>query len=243
VTPALEVGSVSYAFGPVQALADVSLTVPAGAFVALLGVNGAGKSTLVNLITRLYPLRDGSIRVAGFDLRDRPSAALARMGVVFQSRALDADLTVAQNLAYHAALHGLPPRIARARSAEVLAEVDLSDRLNDKVARLSGGQVRRAEIARALLHRPGVLILDEPTVGLDVKSRADVLRLTRRLATEQGVGVLWATHLFDEVAGADGLVLLHQGRVLWSGPPAEFAPDGDLTTAFLHRTGAAPEAA
>lgn len=237
-TAALEVRDIGHSFGAVRALDGVSLTVPAGAFVALLGVNGAGKSTLVNLVTRLYDSGAGSIRVAGHDLRREPGAALARLGVVFQSRALDADLTVTQNLMYHAALHGIPRKAARARIGEVLEAVALADRAGSKVAALSGGQVRRAEIARALIHRPSVMILDEPTVGLDVKSRAEVLALTRRLVAEAGVGVLWATHLFDEVGQADAIVVLHRGRVLWSGPPAELAPDGDVTTAFLRLTGA-----
>lgn len=235
---ALEVRDIGHSFGPVRALDGVSLTVPSGAFVALLGVNGAGKSTLVNLVTRLYDSGSGTIRVAGHDLRRESGAALARLGVVFQSRALDADLTVNQNLAYHAALHGMPGGDARARISEVLGQVGLADRGGVKVAALSGGQVRRAEIARALIHRPSVLILDEPTVGLDVKSRAEVLALTRQLVAEAGVGVLWATHLFDEVGQADALVVLHRGRVLWEGAPQALAPDGDVTAAFLSLTGA-----
>ena len=241
--PALEIAQVSHAFGPVQALDDVSLTVPAGGFVALLGVNGAGKSTLVNLATRLYDSGAGRIAIGGHDLRRQPSAALAGLGVVFQSRALDTDLTVRQNLAYHAALHGIPRREAAARTATVLAQVGLSDRAGARVGTLSGGQVRRAEIARALIHRPTLLILDEPTVGLDVQARAEVLALTRGLAVGQGVGVLWATHLLGEVAGADRIVILDRGRVLFDGPPAQLAPDGDLEAAFLARTGRAAVAA
>ena len=235
---ALEVRGIGHSFGAVRALADVSLIVPAGAFVALLGVNGAGKTTLVSLATRLYDSGEGSITVAGHNLRREPGAALARLGVVFQSRALDGDLTVQQNLAYHAALHGIARRPAAVRIGEVLTEVDLAQHAGTRVSALSGGQVRRAEIARALIHRPSVMILDEPTVGLDVKSRAEVLALTRRLVAEAGVGVLWATHLFDEVGQADALVLLHRGRVLWSGPPGALAPDGDVTGAFLRLTGA-----
>lgn len=235
--PALEIDHVSHSFGPLKALDDVSLTVPTGAFVALLGVNGAGKSTLVNLATRLYDSGSGSIRVAGYDLRRQSRLALARLGVVFQSRALDSDLTVRQNLAYHAALHGIGRREASRRMIEVLTQVDLADRLSSRVSELSGGQVRRAEIARALIHHPQVMILDEPTVGLDVRSRAEVLALTRRMVREQGVGALWATHLFDEVEDADTIVVLHQGKVLWVGPASEFAPPGEVTSVFLDLTG------
>ena len=237
MTAALEIDRVSHSFGRVQALDQVSLTVPRGGFTALLGVNGAGKTTLFSLITRLYDNRSGHIRVAGHDLRQMPGAALAQLGVVFQSRALDADLTVAQNLTYHAALHGIPRRQALIRTAEVLAQVGLSARIHDRVSALSGGQSRRAEIARALIHRPRILLLDEATVGLDVKSRAEVLALTREL-TGQGVSVLWATHILDEIAPGDGLVILHRGRVLAQGVTRDIAC-GDLTGAFLRLTGGA----
>jgi len=235
-TPALSVQNVSHSFGAFRALDDVSLTVPRGSFTALLGVNGAGKTTLFNLITRLYANRSGVIEVAGHDLRRDPGPALRRLGVVFQSRALDADLTVQQNLMYHAALHGIPRSKARARVVEVLAQVDLSDKAGAKVSALSGGQVRRAEISRALIHRPELLLLDEATVGLDVKSRAEVLSLTRWLIAEQGVSALWATHILDEIAPSDRLVILHRGRVLFAGL-ARDAADGDLTRAFLELTG------
>ncbi|WP_374633054.1 ABC transporter ATP-binding protein [Paracoccus sp. (in: a-proteobacteria)] len=235
MTPALDIDRVSHSFGAVPALSDVSLSVPQGSFTALLGVNGAGKTTLFSLITRLYDNTSGTIRVAGHDLRRQPGAALARLGVVFQSRALDADLTVAQNLTYHAALHGIPRREALVRAAGVLAQVGLSDRLHSRVSALSGGQSRRAEIARALIHRPEILLLDEPTVGLDVKSRAEVVALTRDL-TAQGVSALWATHILDEIRPEDGLVILHQGRVLAQGQAGQIG-GGDLTRRFLDLTG------
>lgn len=237
MTAALDIDRVSHNFGAVQALSEVSLNVPRGGFTALLGVNGAGKTTLFSLITRLYDNTSGTIRVAGHDLRRQPGAALARLGVVFQSRALDADLTVAQNLTYHAALHGIPRREAMVRAAGVLAQVGLSDRLHSRVSALSGGQSRRAEIARALIHRPEILLLDEPTVGLDVKSRAEVLALTRDL-TAQGVSALWATHILDEIRPDDGLVILHQGRVLAQGQAGQIG-GGDLTRRFLDLTGGA----
>ena len=235
MTAALDIDRVSHNFGAVQALSEVSLNVPRGGFTALLGVNGAGKTTLFSLITRLYDNTSGTIRVAGHDLRRQPGAALARLGVVFQSRALDADLTVAQNLTYHAALHGIPRREALVRAAGVLAQVGLSDRLHSRVSALSGGQSRRAEIARALIHRPEILLLDEPTVGLDVKSRAEVVALTRDL-TAQGVSALWATHILDEIRPEDGLVILHQGRVLAQGQAGQIG-GGDLTRRFLDLTG------
>ena len=236
-TPALEVLGVSHAFGRVVALREVSLVVPRGRFVALLGVNGAGKTTLFSLVTRLYDNTSGLIRVAGHDLRRAPGAALARLGVVFQTRALDSDLTVAQNLAYHAALHGIDRATARARTKEVLGQVGLSDKVKTKVAALSGGHQRRAEIARALMNGPDLLLLDEATTGLDVSSRREVLALVRGL-TAQGVSVLWATHILDEIAPEDDVYILHQGAVLAHGTARDVAGEEGLTRAFLTLTGA-----
>lgn len=212
--PALDVDHVGHRYGPLVALDDVSLTVMPASFTVLLGLNGAGKSTLFSLITRLYAIRSGSIRILGHDIMREPGAALSRLGVVFQSRALDADISVQQNLKYHAALHGIGRKHADIEIARVLDLVAMTDRRRDRVNTLSGGQMRRVEIARALLHRPKLLLLDEPTVGLDIKSRADILGHVRRLLTAENIGVLWATHLIDEVGEDDNVVVLHQGRVL-----------------------------
>ena len=235
--PALAVTGVSHRFGKVVALRDVSFTVPRGAFVALLGPNGAGKTTLFSLITRLYDSTSGRIEVAGFDARRQSGEALARLGVVFQSRALDGDLTLKQNLVYHAALQGIGGRAARARIAEVLALVGLADREAVKANALSGGQQRRAEIARALLHRPELLLLDEATAGLDVRSRAEVETLVRRLIAEEGVSTLWATHVFEEIAPGDRVVVLHKGAVLADARADELARGATLAEAFLGMTG------
>lgn len=235
--PALLVEGVSHRFGAFEALRNVSLTVPRGSFTALLGVNGAGKTTLFSLATRLYDSTSGRIEVAGFDARRQPGEALARLGVVFQSRALDGDLTLRQNLAYHAALHGVGGRAARDRAAECLALVGLGDREGLKVNALSGGQQRRAEIARALLHRPELLLLDEATAGLDLRARAEVEALVRRLISEEGVSTLWATHVFEEVRPDDRVVILHRGEVLAEGSAAEAAGGRPLAEAFLAMTG------
>ena len=240
--PALAVAGVSHSFGPAKVLDDVSLTVPRGAMVVLLGLNGAGKSTLFALITRLYDNVSGSIRILGFDVRRKPSAALQRLGVVFQSRTLDTDLTLEQNLTYHAALHGFSGREARTRAVSALAFVGLSDKAAVKVRTLSGGQARRVEIARSLLHRPGLLLLDEATVGLDIGSRDSVLKIVRNLAASEGLGVLWATHLIDEVAPTDLVVLLHKGRVLFNGTVPDLlakASAATLNDAFRALTGPA----
>jgi ABC-2 type transport system ATP-binding protein len=246
-TEALLVRGVSHRFGSVLALDDVSLAVPRGGFVVLLGPNGAGKSTLFALITRLYDNVTGEIRLLGHDVRRQPAAALRQLGVVFQSRSLDADLTVLQNLAYHAALHGIGRGPARSRALDALDKVGMAERATAKVRTLSGGQARRVEIARALLHDPACLLLDEATVGLDVASRERALAIVRGLAKERGVGVLWATHLVDEVADGDHVVLLHKGRVRFSGPVPDLlhlAHAQTLRDAYMRVTaGARAEAA
>src|SRR5262245_56840211 len=218
--PALSIDGVNHSYGPRRALDNVSFAVAPASFTALLGLNGAGKSTLFSLVTRLFGIQSGGIRIFGNDIRVAPGEALRLLGVVFQPRTLDLDLSVMQNLIYHAALHGIARRKARARGEKVLAQLGLAERAGSKVRDLSGGQMRRLEIARALLHRPRLLLLDEATVGLDVKARADILNHVRQLVTEQGISVLWATHLFDEIGLSDDLVVLHQGRVLAQGKVA-----------------------
>ncbi|MCK0196278.1 ATP-binding cassette domain-containing protein [Ancylobacter sp. 6x-1] len=232
---ALSVEKVTHRFGSRLALDDVSLDVPRGSFTALLGPNGAGKTTLFSLVTRLYDNRTGAIRVLGHDVRREPAAALSRLGVVFQARTLDLDLSVQQNLVYHATLHGIGFGRARQRAREALDRVGLVDRAKDKVRQLSGGQMRRIEIARALIHRPDLLLLDEPTVGLDIGSRAALVAEVRRLIASDGLGVLWATHIIEEIAPGDRIVVLHRGRVRAQGSFAEMVADsaGDLSAAFL----------
>jgi ABC-2 type transport system ATP-binding protein len=244
-TPALNIESVSHSYGERRALIDVSLTVPRGGFTALLGLNGAGKTTLFSLITRLFDTRHGRIAVQGHDVSRQPGAALAELGVVFQARTLDLDISVRDNLLYHAALHGIPRRAARARAAAVLAEVGLADRARDKARQLSGGQMRRIEIARMLMHEPSMLVLDEPTVGLDVASKAAIIDHVRSLSRTHGVAVLWATHLLDEIEPGDHVVVLHQGKVLASGEASQIvatAGAADLRSAFRAMTGVRPAA-
>jgi len=237
---ALAIQSVSHSYGPRKALDSVSFTVAAGSFTALLGLNGAGKSTLFSIVTRLFGIQTGHIRIFGHDIQHEPGEALRCMGVVFQPRTLDLDLSVTQNLLYHAALHGINRREARKRSDEALSRIGLADRLGSKVRDLSGGQMRRLEIARALMHRPRLLLLDEATVGLDVKARAEILGHVRELVLEQGIGVLWATHLFDEIVPSDDLVILHQGRILADSKVALVVAKArarDLNPAFAQLTG------
>jgi len=235
---ALDVVGVGHRYGSRVALRDVSFSVRPASFTVLLGLNGAGKSTLFSLITRLYAIREGHIRILGHDVAREANAALSRLGVVFQSRALDVDISVQQNLIYHAALHGIGRRQADEQITRVLTLVDLTDRRRERVSNLSGGQMRRVEIARALLHQPRLLLLDEPTVGLDIKSRADILGHVRRLL-QSGIGVLWATHLIDEVGDNNDVVVLHGGRVLAKGAVGDVvaaAGAPDIGSAFTKLT-------
>jgi len=243
-TAALEVDGVSHRYGTRVALKDVSLTVRQSSFTVLLGLNGAGKSTLFSLITRLYAIRSGHIRIFGHDVGREPGAALSKLGVVFQSRALDIDISVWQNLMYHAALHGIASKRAGELAAQVLDRVAMADRRTDRVGNLSIGQMRRIEIARALLHQPRLLLLDEPTVGLDIKARADILDHVRRLSEVEGIGVLWATHLIDEAGAGDDVVVLHKGNVLAHGSVGEVIGKSggtDLREAFSWLTGVADQ--
>jgi ABC-2 type transport system ATP-binding protein len=223
--PALSIEGLGHRFGPRRVLNDVSFSVLPGDFTVLLGLNGAGKTTLFSLATRLYAHVEGVIRIFGMEIGERASECLRQMGVVFQQPTLDLDLSVEHNLYYHAALHGLSHRDAAQRIAAEIDRVGLVAQRRDQVRRLSGGQRRRIEIARALLHRPRLLLLDEPTVGLDIASRQFLLDHVRRLCREEGLAALWATHLIDEVGEGARVVVLHKGEVLAVAAAAQLVGD------------------
>ncbi len=233
---ALDVADLSFRYGRKEALKGVSFRVVPGEFCALLGPNGAGKSTLFALLTRLFVARQGRIAVMGQDLQAAPRAALAQMGVVFQQMTLDLDLSVARNLAYFGALHGLSRREAAMRAAEVLDRLDMTERAGEKARNLNGGHRRRLEIARALMHRPRLLLLDEATVGLDARARAAITDHVHRLARDDGLAVLWATHLVDEVTPSDTVLILHRGQILQRGRAGEIAPEHGLAAHFMALT-------
>ena len=238
---ALAVEEVSKSYGSVKALDRVSLHVARGEFVALLGPNGAGKSTLFQLLTGLFVPDAGRIEVAGFDMRHQARRALACLGVVFQQPTLDLDLSVVANLRFHARLHGMG-RGARAHIEAELERIGLTARAKDRARALSGGNRRRVELARALLHDPVVLLMDEPTVGLDPASREQLVEYVHSLCTHRDVGVLWATHLVDEAESADRVIILHKGHWIASGTAAELRErtgKRSLRDAFLDLTGEA----
>jgi ABC-2 type transport system ATP-binding protein len=238
--PALLLDDVVKTYGRIRAVDGVTLKVCAGEFIALLGPNGAGKSTLFQLLSGLFVPDSGHIEIMGHDMLRDPVPALAKLGIVFQQPTLDLELSVTDNLLFHAGLHGIPRAVAKARIKTELARLDLAERARDKAIQLSGGNRRRVELARALLHEPRVLLMDEATVGLDPASRSDLLKLILTMRAERSVAVLWATHLCDEVSNADRVIVLHRGKVLADMKPEQLiARTGAATIerAFLAMTG------
>ncbi len=208
----IEIKNLSFAYKNKQALDNVNLSLATG-FNVLLGPNGAGKSTLFALLTGLYQTKQSTININGFDLFLDKAKIMSQMGVVFQQSTLDLDLSVKQNLLYFASLHGISPKKALLNIETILSQLSLTERLNDPVRTLNGGHRRRVEIARALIHQPKVLLLDEASVGLDMDSRLLIISYVRNLCQQLNICVLWATHLMDEVEPDDQLIVLHQGKV------------------------------
>jgi ABC-2 type transport system ATP-binding protein len=214
---ALTVENLTFSYGQKKALDNITFQISAGECTLLLGENGAGKSTLFSLITHLYDTHAGRIELCGFNIQTQSRQALARLGVVFQQTTLDMDLTVLQNLNYHAALHGMSSKLAKLRIQEELERLQMFERRGEKVRQLNGGHKRRVEIARALLHKPSLLLLDEPTVGLDIPSRQGIVDYVHQLVANEKIAVLWASHLMDEVYSDDHLIVLHRGQIKENG--------------------------
>jgi ABC-2 type transport system ATP-binding protein len=230
--PALDITHVRHAYRDRVALEDVSLSVTSGEMFGLLGPNGGGKTTLFRIIATLVRPAAGSVRVFGADVKADAAAVRRLIGVVFQSPALDKRLSVRENLRHHGHLYGLRGRPLRDRIEAALARVRLSDRGDDRVLALSGGLARRAEIAKALLPAPRLLLLDEPTTGLDPGVRADLWRDLRALREAQGTTIVLTTHLMDEAEACDRVAILDNGRVVLSGRPRDLtaALGGDILT-------------
>jgi len=210
---ALSIENLSFSYGGKKALDQLSFTINSGECTLLLGPNGAGKSTLFSLITRLYDSHEGQIELCGFNVKQQTRQALAKLGVVFQQTTLDMDLSVMQNLRYHTSLHGLGRKVALQRIQQELERLNMYERRFEKIRQLNGGHRRRVEIARALLHKPALLLLDEPTVGLDVPSRLAIVEYVHQLVAEEKLAVLWASHLIDEIYPEDHLIVLHKGQI------------------------------
>jgi ABC-2 type transport system ATP-binding protein len=235
----LSIRGLSKRYGERTALDALSLQIGGGSFTVLLGPNGAGKSTLFQLVTGLFAADAGEIEVGGHSLKRQPSAALRSLGVVFQQPSLDLDLSIRRNLLFQADLHGLPRALAERRIAEDCARLAIDGDLGRKVRELSGGNRRKVELVRAGLHRPPLLLMDEATVGLDPKSRRELLGALQADVRERGVSVLWATHWVEEAAQADRVLVLHKGRLLADGTREEVTAalgEPSLEAGFIART-------
>ncbi len=211
---------VHHRYGDREALQGVHLSVVAGEIFALLGPNGSGKTTLFRLISTLVPVQRGSVVVAGINAQSDPLGVRGRIGIVFQSPSLDKKLTVDENIACQAALYGLRGAAMRRRRDEVLELMKLTDRRGDFCEKLSGGLKRRVELAKGLLHQPPVMLLDEPSTGLDPASRLDLWQSLQSMASA-GVAVLLTTHLLEEADKADRIAILAEGKLIASGSPAQ----------------------
>lgn len=230
---ALELVDVSKSYGHLKALNKVSLEIKPAQFVGLLGQNGAGKSTLFQLLTGLFNSDEGLLRVCGHDISRDPIKALSSLGVVFQQSTLDLDLTVSGNLKFHCLLHGLSRKQADLRIDSELERFAMQDIRNTVVRKLSGGNRRKVELIRALLHEPKVLLMDEATVGLDPESRKSLVNHVLTLCKEREIAVLWSTHIIEEVQAADRVIVLDKGTILAESSPEQLQMESEKPSVTL----------
>ena len=238
--PAIEVADLSFSYGDRQALSAVEFTIARGEIFGFLGPNGGGKSTLFRLLSTLVPIQSGDARILGCDLRGATQALRRKIGVVFQSPSLDGKLTVTENLAIHGNLYGMRGARLKERTQAMLARLDVSDRAGDLAETLSGGLRRRVELAKALLHEPELLLLDEPSTGLDPAARREFFNLLSRLRESDGVTIVLTTHYMEEAERCDRIGVLDRGRLVAIAPPGELKQrvGGDVMVI----SAAAPEA-
>ena len=228
--PALAVRDLAHSYGDHRALDGLSFEVQPGELFGLLGPNGGGKTTLFRIVTTLMPPSSGTAEVLGHRTTIDPAAVRRSLGVVFQQPALDAELTVRENLRFHGVLVGLGGRTLDERIDILLDVFGLSDRDGDRVKTLSGGLARRADLARGLLHRPPLLLLDEPTTGLDPTARRELWAALARLRRDEGTTVVVATHLMEEAERCDRVAILDRGRLVALGAPGDLTAElGDET--------------
>ena len=227
---------VTKSYGEIKALNAISFAIQPGEIVGLLGPNGAGKSTLFQIAAGLFAPDGGAVAVFGLDYKTRASQILTHLGVVFQARSVDMDMSVKANLVFHGRLFGFSGKDLAERITEVTELLEIADLLKRQVRTLSGGNQRRVEIARALLNRPRLLLLDEPSVGLDAVTRRNMIAHMQNVRDQKGTSILWATHLVEEVEEADRIILINKGEVLENGTPAELmarAGTSTLTDAYI----------
>jgi ABC-2 type transport system ATP-binding protein len=217
----IAVQNVTHRYGDRVALSNVSFEVSRGEIFGLLGPNGGGKSTLFRILSTMMVPTEGRATIAGIDVARDPAQVRRQVGVVFQTQSLDKALTVEENLRAQGHLHGLSGATLRERMTGAMERLGLLDRRRDLVDTLSGGLKRRVEIAKALLHRPQVLLMDEASTGLDPAARRDVSRHVESLREKDGVTILLTTHILEEADRCDRLILLHKGNIVASGSPQE----------------------
>jgi ABC-2 type transport system ATP-binding protein len=231
-SPAIEVQNLSHTYGDRVALDGLSLRVEAGEVFGLLGPNGSGKTTLFRILSTLIPAPPGAVRIFDLDSASNRDAIRRLIGVVFQSPSLDKQLSARENLQYHGQLYGLRGAELRSRVDEALEAFNLRDRAGDRVSGFSGGMRRRVEVAKGLLHRPRLLLMDEPSTGLDPAARIDLWQIIRDVSRRQGVTVLLTTHLMEEADRCDRLAILAQGKLLACDTPDSLKAQigGDVIT-------------
>lgn len=230
----IEISHLAKSFGDVRAVQDLSFRVEAGELFAFLGINGAGKSTTINIMCGQLTKDSGSVKIGGADLDEDADSIKRSLGVVFQSSVLDKDLSVEDNLQSRAALYGIKGKEFKKRLSELAALLEFEDLLKRTVGKLSGGQRRRIDIARALIHSPKILILDEPTTGLDPQTRSTLWRVIGELRKNEGMTVFLTTHYMEEAADADYVVILDSGKIAAEGTPLELKNTytGDFITLY-----------
>ena len=236
VKTVLEIKNIEKSYNSFVALKNISLQVNIGELVVLLGPNGAGKSTLFSIITGLSRADTGNCIIDGHNIAQDGTEALKRLGVVFQQPTIDLELTVKENLFFHSRLHGLELLEAKKTIEKELSISKLEKKINSKVKTLSGGERRKIELIRSLLHKPKMLLMDEPTVGLDPGSRVDLLKKIIKLKVKGSLSVLWTTHLVDEAEKADKIIILNKGRIQAIGSKStilNMAKENNLEKAFL----------
>jgi ABC-2 type transport system ATP-binding protein len=219
MSPAVEINGLSFAYGDRLAIDDLTLRIVRGEIFAVLGPNGGGKTTLFRVLSTLIPQQRGDVRILGSDLRRQVNDIRMQLGVVFQAPSLDRKLTVVENIRHQGALYGLSGRDLRARIDELLETFSLKDRSHELTERLSGGLRRRVELAKGLVHRPRLLLLDEPSTGLDPGARADLWKYLTHLRATSNVTVVLTTHFLDEAERADRIAILHQGKLVAEDTP------------------------
>ncbi|MEX2117088.1 MAG: ABC transporter ATP-binding protein [Bacteroidota bacterium] len=219
--PVVNITNLSYSYPGQSALTDVSISVSTGERLGVLGPNGSGKSTLFRILSTLLLPSEGGVEIDGIDILQSPDEGRRRTGIVFQSSGLDPKLTVAENLSFHGHFYGLSGVTLANRVHHLLQSFGLLERKDHRVEILSGGLQRRVELARGLLHKPAVLVLDEPSTGLDPAARLDFWQFLSQSMKEGGMTVLLTTHLLDEAERCDRVAILDRGRIVVSGTPAE----------------------